>query len=65
MSAPHMIGPDCWVALPPELGLQLQDGQPVQVYSATMYCAVVAGEELPAMVAISQQEYAQLLRGQR
>lgn len=64
MSAPHTIGPDCWVALPPELGLQLRDGQPVQVYSATMYCAVVEGEELPALVAITQAEYARLLAGQ-
>lgn len=59
----HTIGPDCWVPLPSELALQLADGQPVQVYSATMYVAVVAGEELPALVAIPQAEYARLLRG--
>lgn len=60
----HTIGPDCWVALPAELGLQLSDGQAVQVYSATMYVAVVAGEELPALVAITQAEHARLLAGQ-
>lgn len=70
MSAPLMIGPDCWVALPDEVLPKCETGGGTThvIYSATVYVSVPLDSRmpttLPAMVVIDQAEYARLLAGQ-
>lgn len=70
MSGAHAIGPDCWVALPDEVlpKCEIGGGTTHVIYSATIYASVELSSsmptELPAMVVITQAEYARLLAAQ-
>lgn len=68
---PLRIGPHEWVALPHEVLPRCEFGGGIThvIYTASVYVSVNvsvdAVQELPAMVIITQTEYAALLQGQR
>ena len=57
----HRIGPDCWAPLASELELFDRAGDQVTVYQATVSCVASPGQELPALVFITQAEYNRLM----